>query len=71
MSGNISGYSCLYSQRHYIVNQKDFVRDLVSFASLTILLEIITAIFLVQRIFSTIYMASFSIYFHRKGFLLT
>ena len=45
MSGNISGYSCLYSQRHYIVNQKDFVRDLLSFASLTILLEIITAIF--------------------------
>ena len=37
--------SWFYSQHHYIVNQKDFVRDLLSFASLTILLEIITAIF--------------------------
>ena len=37
--------SWFYSEHHYIVNQKDFVRDLLSFASLTILLEIITAIF--------------------------
>ena len=45
MWGKILELSWFYSQHHYIVNQKDFARDLLSFASLTILLEIITAIF--------------------------